>query len=270
MKRFKEKTVVVTGADSHIGRATAIRFANEGANVILVGRSTDTLNQITEGFPQDRTWIHTDNFLTIACDIGVESQVQEMIKRVIDKFETIDILVNNAAQTTQGRNSGLSTEQKSPAVDDYLSETLYVCQTAMPYLIQSKGSIINVPSFAACSSDQSAATYDAATSGITDLTRTLASAHSADGVRVNAVNPSVTQSDISDAIQNTDIQNTDITDLQANIDESSYNSPLGRCATPNDIAAVITFLASDDAAMITGTNLPVDGGVSTSNRQLPL
>ncbi|MEJ6068399.1 SDR family oxidoreductase, partial [Psychrobacter sp. 16-Bac2893] len=111
MKRFKEKTVVVTGADSHIGRATAIRFANEGANVILVGRSTDTLNQITEGFPQDRTWIHTDNFLTIACDIGVESQVQEMIKRVIDKFETIDILVNNAAQTTQGRNSGLSTER---------------------------------------------------------------------------------------------------------------------------------------------------------------
>jgi meso-butanediol dehydrogenase/(S,S)-butanediol dehydrogenase/diacetyl reductase len=98
----------------------------------------------------------------------------------------------------------------------------------------------------------------------------LASAHSADGVRVNAVNPSVTQSDISDAIQNTDIQNTDITDLQANIDESSDNSPLGRCATPNDIAAVITFLASDDAAMITGTNLPVDGGVSISNRQLPL
>ena len=270
MKRFKEKTVVVTGADSRIGRATAIRFANEGANVILVGRSADTLTQITEGFPQDRTWIHSDNFLTIACDIGVQSQVQEMVKRVIDKFEKIDVLVNNAAQTTQGDNEGLSTEQKHPDVDDYLSETLYVCQTAMPYLIQSKGSIINVPSFAACSSDQSAATYDAATLGITDLTRTLASAHSADGVRVNAVNPSVTQTDISDAVQSTDIQTTDITDLQTNSDESSDNSPLGRCAMPSDIAAVITFLASDDAAMITGTNLPVDGGVSTSNRQPPL
>ncbi|AAZ19939.1 possible Short-chain dehydrogenase/reductase [Psychrobacter arcticus 273-4] len=265
MKRFKEKTVVVTGADSHIGRATAIRFANEGANVILVGRSADILNQITERFPQDHTWIHTENFLTIACDIGVESQVQEMIKRVIDKFEKIDILVNNAAQTTQGDNGGVSTEQEHLAIDDYLSETLYVCQTAMPHLIQSKGNIINVPSFAACSSDQSAATsaatYDAALSGITDLTRTLASEHSADGVRVNAVTPSVTQSDVSDAIQN-----TDITDIQANIDELPDNSPLGRCATPSDIAAVITFLASDDASMITGTNLPVDGGVSTANR----
>jgi len=93
MKRFKEKTVIVTGAGSAIGRATAIRFANEGANVILVGRSADVLKEITKEFPQDRTWIHTDNFLTIACDIGVESQVQEMIKRVINKFERIDVLV---------------------------------------------------------------------------------------------------------------------------------------------------------------------------------
>ena len=266
MKRFKEKTVIVTDAGSAIGRATAIRFATEGANVVLVGRSANGLKQITEEFPHDRTWIHTDNFLTITCDIGVESQVQEMFKRVIDKFETIDILVNNAAQTTQGRNGELSTKQKPPAVDDYLNETLYVCQTAMPYLIQSKGNIINVPSFAACSSDQSAATYNDITSGITDLTRTLASAHSADGVRINAVNPSITQTDIADAIQNTDIQNTAITELQGNIDESSDNSPLGRCATPSDIAAAITFLASDDAAMITGTSLPVDGGVSSSNR----
>ena len=82
MKRFKEKTVIVTGAGSGIGRATAIRFANEGANVVLVGRTAETLQETAEAFPQDRTWIHTDNFLTVVCDISVEAQVQEMIKRV--------------------------------------------------------------------------------------------------------------------------------------------------------------------------------------------
>ena len=266
MKRFKEKTVIVTDAGSAIGRATAIRFATEGANVVLVGRSADGLKQITEEFPHDRTWIHTDNFLTIACDISVESQVQEMFKRVIDKFEKIDVLVNNAAQVTQSEGIGLSTEQGQNAIDNYLNETLYVSQTAMPHLIKSKGNIVNAPSFAACSSDQDTVTYHDATAAITDLTRTLASNHSADGVRVNAVNLTNIETDISASIQNNTLNNEGANKGQAATNISLNSSPLGRCATPTDIAAAITFLASDDAAMITGTNLPVDGGVSTANR----
>ena len=253
MKRFKEKTVIVTDAGSAIGRATAIRFANEGANVVLVGHSADTLEQITAEFPQDRTWIHNDNFLTIACDIGVESQVKEMIKRVIDKFERIDVLVNSAAQ-----------EQSD--INGCLNETLYVTQTAMPHLIKSKGNIVNVPSFAACSSDQDTVTYHDATTAITDLTRTLASNHSKDSVRVNAVNLNIKETNISAALQNNTNNNSGINNTQAADNASLDSSPLGRCATPSDIAAAITFLASDDAAMITGTSLPVDGGVSSSKR----
>ena len=266
MKRFKEKTVIVTDAGSAIGRATAIRFATEGANVVLVGRSADGLKQITEEFPHDRTWIHTDNFFTIVCDIAVESQVQEMFKRVIDKFERIDVLVNNAAQVTQSKSTGLSIEQGQNAIDNYLNETLYVSQTAMPHLIKSKGNIVNVPSFSECSSQQSAATYDAITSGIADLTRTLASNHSKDSVRVNSVNPNIMKADTSVALQNNTINNSGMHNTQAADNASLYSSPLGRSATPSDIAAAITFLASDDAAMITGTSLPVDGGVSSSNR----
>ena len=253
MKRFKEKTVIVTDAGSAIGRATAIRFATEGANVVLVGRSADGLKQTTEEFPHDRTWIHTDNFFTIVCDIGVESQVQEMIKRVIDKFERIDVLVNSAAQ-----------EQSD--INGYLNETLYVTQTAMPHLIQSKGNIVNVPSFIACSSDQGVANYQDGTAAVTDLTRKLASNHSADGVRVNAVNLTNIETDISASIQNNTLNNEGANKGQAADNASLDSSPLGRCATPSDIAAAITFLASDDAAMITGTSLPVDGGVSSSNR----
>ena len=266
MKRFKEKTVIVTDAGSAIGRATAIRFATEGANVVLVGRSANGLKQITEEFPHDRTWIHTDNFFTIACDIGVESQVQEMFKRVIDKFERIDVLVNNAAQVMPSESTGLSIEQEQNAIDGYLNETLYVSQTAMPYLIKSKGNIINVPSFSEGSSQQSAATYDAITSAITDLTRTLASNYSKDSVRINAVNPNLTKADTSVAIPVNSVNNGSINPIQTDGNESLNSSPLGRSATPSDIAAAITFLASDDAAMITGTSLPVDGGVSSSNR----
>ena len=83
MKRFKEKTVIVTGAGSGMGRATALRFANEGATVVLVGRTSETLEETAKLFPHDKTWIHTDNYMTITCDISVQSQVQEMVKRVI-------------------------------------------------------------------------------------------------------------------------------------------------------------------------------------------
>ena len=101
------------------------------------------------------------------------------------------------------------------------------------------------------------AAYNAAKAGITNLTRTLALDHGPDGVRVNAVNPSVTETNMTSAIQNNETKTN----------KFLARCPLGRLATPEDIAAAITFLASDDASMITGVNLPVDGGVNASNGQ---
>lgn len=257
MKRFKEKTVIVTGAGSGVGRATAIRFAREGANVVLVGRTTQTLEETASEFPQDRTWIHTDNYLIVACDISVQSQVQEMIKLVINKFEKIDVLVNNAGKFTQGKITELSAADWETAIDINLNGTFYVCQAAMTHLIASKGNIVNVSSLSGMGGDWSMAAYNAAKAGVSNLTRTLALDHGADGVRVNAVNPSITTTNMTNIIQDNDTKTNQFLD----------RCPLRRFATPEDIAAAITFLASDEAAMITGVNLPVDGGVSASNGQ---
>ncbi|WP_230655748.1 SDR family NAD(P)-dependent oxidoreductase [Psychrobacter sp. I-STPA10] len=257
MKRFKEKTVIITGAGSGIGRATAIRFAKEGANVVLVGRTHETLEETVKQFPQDHTWIHTDNHLTVICDIGVQAQVQEMVRQVIEKFGSIDVVVNNAGQAVQGRITELTTEQWQSAININLNGTFYMCQAAMPALIKSKGNIINVSSVSGMGGDWNMVAYNAAKAGVSNLTRTLALDHGRDGVRVNAVNPSVTRTNMTTNIQESDIKT----------EKFLNRCPLGRIATPEDIAAAITFLASTDAAMITGVNLPVDGGVSASSGQ---
>lgn len=257
MKRFREKIVVITGAGSDIGRATASRFAQEGANVVLVGQDAASLETTAREFPQDRTWIHTDNYLLITCNLGVPSQAQEMLKRVIEKFGKLEVLVNCTNEDLSNNMVKQSAEETNALIETKSEQAAYLCQIAMPYLANSKGNIINISPFPNRRDEANhwdITAYQTVKEKVSALTRKLALDYGAEGVRVNAVNPIISVK--TDNLEN-DNKTTDANALPQQCLKGGF-------ATPSDVAAAITFLASDDAAMITGVNLPVDGGSSIS------
>lgn len=250
MARFDGKTVIVTGAGSGIGAATAERFSTEGANVVLAGRREDKLREVAAKLPDARTLVHV-------ADVADLAAVEELVQAAVDRFGGLDVLVNNAGVGAFGSFMKLSVQEwrKVMAID--LDGVFFCCKAAMPELLKSKGNIVNVSSVSGIGGDWKMAAYNAAKGGVTNLTRSLAMEFGGKGVRVNAVNPSLTHTEMTGEMD-------DNAELMAKFAE---RIPLGRGARPDEIAPVIAFLASDDARFVNGVNLPVDGGVSASNGQ---
>lgn len=252
MNRFTHKVVVVTGAGSGIGEATAKRFAREGAKVVLVGRSVDKLSRVA-------AQLEGDGHLIRAADVADLSDVQALFEEVATRFGRLDVLVNNAGIVKSGKVTELEAKDWKELMSVDLDGVFYCTRTAMPALIANKGSIINVSSVSGLGGDWGMSFYNAAKGAITNFTRALALDHGPDGVRVNAVCPSLTRSELTEDMLGDE-------SLMAKFRE---RIALGRPAEPEDIGDVIAFLASDDARFITGVNLPVDGGLSASNGQPP-
>ncbi len=221
MKRFNDKAVIITGADSDIGRTTALRFAKEGANCILVGTNSHILEYIYKDLPEDLTWINTGNHLTITCDVNDPTQIAGVIEHVLNKYERIDVMVN------------IDTE-------------VGIHQSAIPELIKTKGNIVNVLSLADIPSDWNIETYRSQQDELIKITKALALKNAPNGVRINAVAAGFTTTDVSP-------------------NPFVVHCPLGKSAAPADVAAAVIFLASNEAEMITGVSLPVDGGASASS-----
>lgn len=252
MNRFTQKVVVVTGAGSGIGEATAKRFAREGAKVVLVGRSVDKLARVA-------AQLEGEGHLTRATDVADLSDVQALFNEVATRFGRLDVLVNNAGIVKSGKVTELEAKDWKELMSVDLDGVFYCTRTAMPALITNKGSIINVSSVSGLGGDWGMSFYNAAKGAITNFTRALALDHGPDGVRVNAVCPSLTRSELTEDMLGDE-------SLMAKFRE---RIALGRHAEPEDVGDVIAFLASDDARFITGVNLPVDGGLSASNGQPP-
>ncbi|WP_122668782.1 SDR family NAD(P)-dependent oxidoreductase [Pseudomonas viridiflava] len=252
MNRFTQKVVVVTGAGSGIGEATAKRFAKEGASVVLVGRNEEKLKKV-------HAQLEGEGHLVRAADVADLSDVEALFKEVASQFGRLDVLVNNAGIVKSGKVTELEVQDWKELMSVDLDGVFYCTRSAMPALIVSKGNIVNVSSVSGMGGDWGMSFYNAAKGAITNFTRALALDHGADGVRVNAVCPSLTRSELTD----------DMMDNDALMAKFKERIALGRPAEPEDIGDVIAFLASDDARFVTGVNLPVDGGLSASNGQPP-
>ena len=250
MQRFEGKTVIVTGSSSGIGEGIARRFAEEGANVVLNSRSRDDLEKVAKDLDSDRT-------LIVEGDVGKSDFAKDIIGKTVDRFGGLDVLVNNAGVGAFGMLADASDEDIDKVIDINVKGVLYLCREAIPHLAKSKGSIVNTSSVSGTGGDWTLPIYNAAKGAVTNLTRSLALQLGRKGIRVNAVNPSVTRSEMT----------AELTDNDELMKAFMRRLPLGRIAEPDDVAGPVLFLASDDARFVTGVNLAVDGGVSASNGQ---
>jgi meso-butanediol dehydrogenase/(S,S)-butanediol dehydrogenase/diacetyl reductase len=250
--RFSSKVVVVTGAGSGIGEGAARRFAGEGASVVLAGRTHEKLERVARDLDAQRTLVHP-------CDVSSYEAAEQLMAAAIARFGRIDVLVNNAGIAPTDRIDEASLDDWRAIMSTDLDGVFFCSRAAIRHLIDARGSIVNVSSVSGLGGDWGMSFYNAAKGAVTNFTRALALDHGRDGVRVNAVCPSLTATDLTQDMLGDE-------KLMAKFRE---RIPLGRAAEPADIAAVIAFLASDDARFVTGVNLPVDGGLSASNGQPP-
>jgi NAD(P)-dependent dehydrogenase (short-subunit alcohol dehydrogenase family) len=248
-KQFAGRSVVVTGATSGIGHACALAFANAGAQLACVGRNETTLQQITDKIRKTGS-----DALPIRADLTVDSDADHVIATTLETFGGIDVLVNAAGHIS----SGTIETTTDGAWDDMMSVNLRAAfrlmRKAMPSLIERKGNIVNVSSVTGLRAFPGVLAYCVSKAAIDQLTRCAALEVAAKGVRVNAVNPGV----VVTAIHKRGGMNDEA--YAAFLEHSKQTHPIGRVGQPEEIATLVTFLASDNASWITGATYSIDGG----------
>ena len=250
MTRFINKTVIVTGAASGIGAAAAKRFSDEGANVVLADLDREKVEQATSGLPADRTIFHH-------CDTSKKDEAVAAVRAAVDRFGGLDVLVNNAGIGTRGDVTETTEEDWDRTMAVNVTGYFNMAKAAMPELKKTKGCIVQTSSVSGLGGDWGTVAYNTSKGAVTNMTRAMALDHAEDGIRVNAVNPTITQTAMTKGIPQD----------EATIAKILERIPMNRLGQADDIAKVMLFLASDDAGFVTGVNLPVDGGVSASSGQ---
>lgn len=239
---------IVTGASSGIGAAIAIAFAEAGWEVMAAGRDEGRLEEVADVSDSIATWTG---------DLSESDDCEELIVDTIDEFGHIDCLVNCAGIIVRSNAADTSDEEWRQTMAINLDAPFFLSRAALPFLLQATGSIINIASDWGLKGGQRAAAYCASKGAIVQLTRAMALDHAAEGLRVNAVCPG--EIDTPMLVREAEVESDDLDNYLAQLADESPN---GRIGTPEEVAALVLFLASDAATHITGTAIPIDGGAS--------
>ena len=242
--RLKDKVALVTGGGSGIGKATVIRFAQEGAKVAVCDINEETAKEVVENCKADG---HEAEAFKL--DVSNKQNVEEVLKSVTERFGRLDILVNNAGITQDSFAAKMSEEQWDKVLNVNLKGTFLCCQAAIPIMKeQNYGRIINTSSIGILG-NMGQTNYAASKMGVIGLTRTLAIELARNNITVNCISPGATKTPMTESIPE-DIAKA----FTAKI-------PFKRFAEPEEIANAHVFFASDDATYITGQMLFVAGGL---------
>ncbi len=248
---IKGKVVLVTGASSGIGRAAAFAFAREGAKVALVSRNAEALEQVAAQIRVEKGTAEL-----VPADVTKEGEAKRCVEKTVESFGGLDILVNAAGIIATGNIENTSLEQWDSMFNINVRAVFNLSQLALPYLIERKGNIVNVSSVNGLRAFANVLAYCASKAAVDQLTRCAALELAPKGVRVNAVNPGVTITNLHRRSGMSEEQYAQF------LERSKTTHPLGRVGRPEEVADLILFLASPHAGWITGASYAIDGGRS--------
>lgn len=249
--RFTEKVVLITGAASGIGRATALRFAAEGAAVAVADRNLAGAEQVVREIAQTG-----GTALALEADVTAVEDSRQMVEQTVAGLGRLDIVFANAGIGDGAPVAELEAEQWDRVITTNLRGVFLTCKYAIPALVEAGGGAIvtMASSMAGWDVSSQGAAYMASKEGVTGLTKSLALQLGGYGIRVNAVCPGVIQTQLSFRTGTSDAE------WEARWERFAARIPLRRVGQPEDVAAVVAFLASDDARHVSGSLLLVDGG----------
>lgn len=243
---MKNKVALVTGAGSGIGLAVTHRLASDGYSVMASGRDRARIEKLAFDLPSVRNWVG-DLTSTKACD--------DLVAACVKVFGRLDVLVNNAGiyHLANAEETSDSIWQQTIAIN--LTAPFLLSRAAMPQLRKNKGAIINIASDWGLVGGRNAVAYCASKGGLVLMSKAMALDHADEGVRINAVCPGDVETPMlyrSGAVNGLDEKSA--------LREANASSRTGRVTTPVEVAALVAFLASEQAAQITGAAIPIDGG----------
>ena len=250
--RLKDKIVIVTGGGSGIGKGIAGRFSVEGAKVVIAQRNQEKAEEVAGGLRSRGAEV-----VAISVDISNRTLVRELVRKTIEQFHRIDVLVNNAGITGLPATSPFldcSDEHLNTIIDVNLKGTIICSQEVAKEMVKSGGgAIIHISSVAAYAAQEGATVYCATKAGLEGLTKSMALELSSHNIRVNCIAPGDIRIETNEVISD---------EMKAAGVSGKYfrEIPLGRRGTPEEIASAAVFLASDESSYIQGATLLVDGG----------